>query len=50
MSAEQAQQGPDRIWAQNKNGNVKFLVEGEKTGDDDVWGDVAETELGEAFG
>lgn len=51
MSAAQAKEAPDRIWAQTKNANVKFLVEGEKSGDgDDGWEDVAEAVLGEVFG
>lgn len=51
MSAAQAQGGRDRVWAQTKNDNVKFLVEGEKSGDgDDGWEDVAEAVLGEVFG
>ena len=49
VQTTQAQGAPDRVWAQTKNSSVKFLVEGEKT-DDDVWGDVAETVLGEVFG
>lgn len=49
--AARAQYGPDRVWAQTKNASVKFAVEGERNGDDDdVWGDVAETVLGEVFG
>ncbi|EKD01231.1 hypothetical protein A1Q2_04456 [Trichosporon asahii var. asahii CBS 8904] len=49
--AARAQYGPDRVWAQTKNASVKFAVEGERSGDDDdVWGDVAETVLGEVFG
>lgn len=48
-TAALAQHGPDRVWAQTKNAGVRFRVEGEK-GDDDVWGDIAETVLGEVLG
>lgn len=48
-AAAAADCGPDRVWAQTKNASVRFLAEGEKGDDGEVW-DVVETVLGEVFG